>query len=84
MKYFPLYRTEYVFEPHLKMEQIINAVHNTKFRVKWDDHIDHHKTIKKLGRVALIHETFKPVALEGIKRDMFVKKFGFTHRPFKN
>lgn len=73
-----------MFHAKFKMEEIINALHNTKCRLEWDDFIEKHQTVKKLGRVALIHETFKPVAFEGVQRDMFVKKFGFTHRPMRN
>ena len=74
-------KTEYVFPPEFSLESIINAFHNPKQRVKWDSNLESYKTVKKVGRVALVHEEFASSKFENVQRDCFQKKFGFTFRP---
>lgn len=59
-------KTEYVFPPEFSLESIINAFHNPKQRVKWDSNLESYKTVKKVGRVALVHEEFASSKFENV------------------
>ena len=80
-KYAPLFMTEYTFAVGIKMDQIVAALHNSSIRSKWDSHIVSIKSIKKVDRIELLHILNAPHKLINTKRDMFEKKFGFSHRP---
>lgn len=55
MKYAPLFKTEYIFEPGIKMDQIVAALHNSTLRAKWDNNVISISTVKKVDRVELLH-----------------------------
>ena len=56
-------------------------MHNPKIKMKWDHKITNYKVLRKIGRVSLIHIDFATHPLDGVKRDSFEKKFGFSVRP---
>lgn len=80
-KFFPLFKSEYLFDKRYTMDQVIQAVHDPIRRAKWDKNVDEVRTIRTVGRVQLVQSLHTPHFLESIVRDMFEKKFGFTHRP---
>ena len=63
------------------MEQVIQALHDPIQRCKWDSNIDKMHELRNVQRVQVIQTINKPHFLESTVRDMFEKKFGFTHRP---
>lgn len=63
------------------MDQVIQAVHDPIRRAKWDKNIDQVRIIRNINRVQILHTIHTPHFLESVVRDMFEKKFGFTHRP---
>lgn len=55
-KFLPVIKTEMYFPASIGLEKVINAFHNPKQRVMWDHNLESYSTIRKLGRIALIHE----------------------------
>ena len=80
-KYFPLFKTEYLFDSKFTMDQVIQACHDPQRRVKWDKNIDKIKILRKVNRVQILHTVNTPHILENTVRDMYEKKVGFTYRP---
>ena len=80
-KYCPLFKTEYIFDPSIKIEKVIQAMHNSNTRVQWDKNVESITSISKIDRIELLKITNTTHKLISSKRDMFEKKFGFSHRP---
>ena len=55
-KFVPVMKTEFFFPNSMGLEHIINAFHNPKQRAQWDNNLECYSTIKKIGKIALIHE----------------------------
>ena len=56
-KYCPLFKTEYIFDPSIKIDKVIQAMHNSGVRVKWDKNVESIQSIKKVDRVELLKIT---------------------------
>ena len=56
-KYCPLFKTEYIFDPSIKIDKVIQAMHNSDVRVKWDKNVESIQSIKKVDRVELLKIT---------------------------
>ena len=39
-KYCPLFKTEYIFDPSIKINKVIQAMHNSSTRVLWDKNVE--------------------------------------------
>ena len=52
-------KTELFFPADLGLERVINAIHNPKLRIQWDYNLENYSTIRKIGRIALIHEQYR-------------------------
>lgn len=63
-KFLPVMKYEIFFPANLGLERVINAWHNPKQRIQWDSNLENYSTIRKLGRVALIHEQYSGNILE--------------------
>ena len=56
-------------------------MHNPKMKKKWDKKIASIEILRKIGRVSLMHAEYTVHPLDGVKRDSFEKKIGFSVRP---
>lgn len=76
----PLFKTEYIYPSKYSMEQLMEAFNNLDQRSKWDRNVASMQLVRKINRVELIKTNISPHPLDPQKRDIFEKKFGFSHR----
>jgi len=53
-------KSEYIFDQRIPMEAVVNAIHNSDMRMKWDTNMQSKKFVRKIGRVELMQIQLKP------------------------
>lgn len=74
----PLFKTEYYFDSHIKLEDVMKALHDSDSRKMWDPHFDEGVAVRTAGRVELTQIKLKSHTLDPQLRDVYEKKFNWV------